>query len=160
MSARRVANFLLLRPAFSRRNFTSLFLVGVFVGVYIMSGGKISTAVPRYQDQGTFGGGATVPGEAPATAPVVVDPEVAKQDALKQLGVVSSEDREARQDTINKRGRLFDGEEEAVEQPIDKSGLIKGVTGNEKEELKLRKQEKRRTDSFSMIEERLNIKRK
>ena len=155
MNGRKVVKYLLVGSAFNRRNFTSLGLVMVFVAVYIMSGGKVSTAVPRFQDTGTFGTPA-VPGAATVTAPSL--PAVEEKEALKVLGVTPSDERQSREDAVNRRGRLFDGEE-AEPEILDKNGLLTGDLTNAKEEAKLRKLERRRSDSFSAIEERLKIKR-
>ena len=54
MAAKRLLNFLLLKPAFSARNLTSLALVGVFFGVYYLAGGNVR-AVPKLDSGATFG---------------------------------------------------------------------------------------------------------
>ena len=43
MNAKRIMNFLILRPAITTRNLTSLALVGLFFLIYLASGGTIST---------------------------------------------------------------------------------------------------------------------
>ncbi len=55
MDLKNVGNFLLLKPAFSGRNLTSLALVAVFFGVYVAAGGKVSS-IPQVEATGGFGG--------------------------------------------------------------------------------------------------------
>ena len=159
MNAKSVVNFLVLRSAFTQRNFTSLLLVGVFVAVYIFSGGKISTVVPTIPTSTTFGG-------LPQDAYPAVDPRAnpatsssVQQKALQVLGVKPSADRSAREQSSNERGRLF-SPDEAVSEKIDKNGLISADEEYQREEAKLRRQERRPGDSLAIIEERLNIKRR
>lgn len=54
MSAKRVFGFLLMRPAWSSRNLTSLALVALFFGVYVAAGGKVSS-VPKVKQGSSFG---------------------------------------------------------------------------------------------------------
>ncbi|MCB0344389.1 MAG: hypothetical protein KDD66_04705 [Bdellovibrionales bacterium] len=54
MKVNKVVSFLLLRPAFTGRNVTSLGLVAVFFMVYVLAGGKITT-VPTMKPGGSFG---------------------------------------------------------------------------------------------------------
>ncbi len=65
MDGKRVANFLLLRPAFSSRNLTSLALVALFFGVYVAAGGKVSS-IPKLQTGNSFGG-ISIPDGAPTS---------------------------------------------------------------------------------------------
>jgi hypothetical protein len=75
--SKRILSFLLLKPAISSRNLTSLGLVGIFFGVYVAAGGKIE-GLPAVQE-GASGFGAVhssaVPpleqdiAEAPTPAP-------------------------------------------------------------------------------------------
>lgn len=51
---RRVLDFLLLRPAFTGRNLFSIFLVMLFVGVYIASGGRVHS-IPKIKPGSQFG---------------------------------------------------------------------------------------------------------
>ena len=66
MKARKVVEFLLLKPAFTSRNISSVLLVGVFFALYVMAGGKV-TWVPKVNAHGgAFGSmgqeGRTLPG--------------------------------------------------------------------------------------------------
>ncbi len=54
MNVNKVVSFLLLRPAFTGRNVTSLGLVALFFAVYVAAGGKITT-VPTMKTGGSFG---------------------------------------------------------------------------------------------------------
>jgi len=49
-----VLNFLLLKPAFTGRNLFSIFLVMLFVGVYIASGGRVHS-LPKVKPGSQFG---------------------------------------------------------------------------------------------------------
>ena len=153
MNGRRVVDFIVLRSAFSQRNVTSLLLVGVFFAVYVLSGGKITTSIPHMKDANGFGdaGLSDTSGTSSTSTP---------DHSLQVLGVTSTAEQQARQETVNKRGRLFDPEIDAVKEgEVDKNGLLHVDTTNEKEELKLRKFERRDRDSLAAIEERLKIKR-
>ena len=52
--AKQVLNFLLLKPAMSSRNLTSIALVALFFGVYVAAGGKISS-IPQIDQGSGFG---------------------------------------------------------------------------------------------------------
>lgn len=158
MNGRKVVDFLVLRSAFTRRNFTSVFLVLMFVSVYIMSGGKISTAVPRFPEGGAFGVPADPNRAAAAAAAAAAEAELKEKEAMKVLGVIPTEEQQAREQALNNRGTLFE-EEAGEEKPLDKKGLLAGDTTNRRQEAKLRKLEKKPSDAFSAIEERLKIKR-
>lgn len=54
MNGKKVFSFLVLKPAWSTRNLTSLALVALFFGVYVAAGGKI-TAVPKVKQGSGFG---------------------------------------------------------------------------------------------------------
>lgn len=55
MEGRKLRDLLLLKPAISVRNLTSLGLVFLFFGVYVASGGKVTTT-PSVKPGGGFGG--------------------------------------------------------------------------------------------------------
>ena len=55
MKTNKFIQFLLLKPVFSSRNLTSIALVALFVAVYVLAGGKITT-VPKISNSNTFGG--------------------------------------------------------------------------------------------------------
>lgn len=68
---KRVLDFLLLRPAFTGRNLFSIFLVMLFVGVYIASGGRVHS-LPKIKPGAQFGAVESQPGSQAAeqvTAP-------------------------------------------------------------------------------------------
>ena len=158
MRGKQVVDFLVLRSAFTRRNFTSLFLVGVFFAVYILSGGKVTTKLPKLQGSGSFG---NVDSASNAEEKLAAQEAAERQKAMQVLGVTESADRQERENSVNGRGRLFSAEVDgAGDEPIDKSGLIQPDDSNRKEEAKLRKLERRQQDSLLAIEERLKIKRK
>ncbi len=160
MNAKKAVDFLILRSAFTRRNFSSLFLVGVFFGVYVMSGGKIATKLPKLKEAGAFGDVAIPEPEAGPSTPAQAAKEKAEQaKAMELLGATTSAEREARENAVNSRGLLFDSKVDEPVEPIDPDGLIKADTENRRLESKLRKQEARNKDSLAAIEERLNIKR-
>ena len=56
MDKKKVISFLLLRPAFTMRNLTSIGLVAIFFAIYVLAGGKVSLmpAVPRGQGFGSL----------------------------------------------------------------------------------------------------------
>ena len=153
MKGRKVVDFIVLRSAFSQRNVTSMLLVGVFFAVYVLSGGKVTTSLPQMKDANAFGGASTGDEIAPA--------KTTPDKSLQVLGVTATSEQQAREETVNKRGRLFDPDIDTVKEgEVDKNGLLQVDTTNEKEELKLRKFERRDRDSLAAIEERLKIKRK
>lgn len=68
MNAKKVVSFLLLRPAFTGRNVTSLGLVAVFFAVYVAAGGKVTT-VPKMNAGASFGSVDAPPPPGVETAP-------------------------------------------------------------------------------------------
>lgn len=64
---KRILGFLLLKPAISSRNLTSLGLVAIFFGVYVAAGGKIQ-GLPVIEDGSGFGAIEKTEQAAPATA--------------------------------------------------------------------------------------------
>jgi len=157
MRGKQVVDFLILRSAFTRRNFTSLFLVGVFFAVYVLSGGKVTTKLPKMKETGSFGNVESPRSDADVSAEEAAE----RQKAKEILGMTESQDRQQRENSVNGRGRLFSAEVDgAADEPIDPNGLIQPDDSNRKEEAKLRKLERRQQDSLLAIEERLKIKRK
>jgi hypothetical protein len=160
MNARKVANFLFLRSAFTQRNFTSLLLVAIFFAVYLLSGGTISTSIPRLPDSTAFGNIPVDPATGVQSSAASSQPQkVDKDAALEVLGIKPSEDRVAREQSVNQRGRLFSADEAKDSEKIDKNGLIAGAPEYRSDENKLRRYEKKPGDSLTAIEERLNIRR-
>lgn len=54
MDKKKIVEFLILRPAFTIRNFTSIGLVLVFFGIYVLAGGKV-TLIPKDPTGENFG---------------------------------------------------------------------------------------------------------
>ena len=54
MNVKKTIQFLFLKPAFTSRNVTSILLVGVFFGVYIVSGGSVRS-IPKVTPGDGFG---------------------------------------------------------------------------------------------------------
>ena len=80
MKTNKFIQFLLLKPVFSSRNLTSIALVALFVAVYVLAGGKITT-VPKVSNSNAFGGIETkeekrkpVPAQRIEPAPQRVEP--------------------------------------------------------------------------------------
>jgi hypothetical protein len=72
MGARKVVDFLLLRSVMTKKNFSSIGLVALFFGVYVLFGGKV-VWVPKVDRTGGFGAaendslGGAVPSSASTT---------------------------------------------------------------------------------------------
>lgn len=64
MNAKKVVNFLVLRPAFTSRNLTSIGLVVLFFLIYVLSGGKVTWAPNMKSARDAGFGGVTDPGAA------------------------------------------------------------------------------------------------
>lgn len=159
MNAKNVAGFLLCKPAFSKRNMTSLALVGIFMATYILAGGKISTTLPQMKNMmGLAPSGEKVQDlDSVGTGKKVMTEE----DSKKILGIKPSEDLAARERSAAVKGSLFTPEERKQEEakPVDKEGLVQGIPRfDRREEVKLEKAERKQTDSLSAIEDRLKIK--
>ena len=75
MKAKQVFKFLALAPAFSNRNLTSLGLVGVFMVVYVLAGGRISV-MPNIRAGSSFGGLATEANSPAVSGDVVIDEQI------------------------------------------------------------------------------------
>lgn len=157
--ARKVADFLLVRPAFSQRNMTTLLLVAMFVGVYTLAGGKVTLRVPDIDvSDSQFGGvpGAALGGTGSSNG------ESEAERAARVLGMKETEEANARENAVNARGKLFDPAVDAdpSDSKLDRNGLLGNDSrAREDEEAKLRKFEKHKSDSLAAIEERLNINR-
>lgn len=168
MSARKVVDFLILRSAFTQRNVTSILLVGLFFGVFILAGGKITTVPPKSLKSGnTFGGVATRDGEnesAEQQPPQMDGAGMEKAKPEEILGIDENPDLAAREKVQQKKGSRFDpssGDEDPAEEELSEAGLVDGVDmTNHREEFMLKRNEKRKEDTLAHIEERLNIKRR
>lgn len=144
---KKVLQFVVCAPAFSQRNMTSIGLVILFVLVYILAGGKVTTSLPSMSKSGAFG----IPEEAKPK-------DLTKKESKSILGEIASKDRAERDAQRAKLGSLFtDEEREEVEnEEIDPNGLVGGTEFvNRREKRLLEKTEKKSRDSLSAIEERL-----
>jgi hypothetical protein len=170
MNAKKVLGFLLCTPAFTKRNITSLLLVGAFFFVYILAGGKIDTELPKARNVSSFGGADVTPGSGMdsygATTTKDADGSEEKKDIVPQkvLGEVPTSDRRARETASHMKGRIFvdeDADREAADE-IDKSGLIKGSYKSPEsfhDKRAIERSERRKPDPLSAIEERLGKSR-
>lgn len=109
MNGKRVLNFLLLRPAMTTRNLTSLGLVAFFFAVFYLSGGRIA-AVPRITPGATFGGIAQTE-QIPSLE--------LRGDVLKEKPPAPEVKQEARQE--NRRGLMSGVKENGLIGSIKKS---------------------------------------
>ncbi len=168
-----------MRPAFTQRNMSSLLLVAVFIGAYVLMGGKITTELPRAQG-GTFGSSRAEPGankhspDAPAedsadpvegktaqSKPALTKPAERKIDPDAVLGGERSEIERGKMGKTLGYTNTSDEERAAAEQEtVDKDGLIKGSEfRSRRDEWRLKQSEKKPGDSLDAIEERLKINR-
>ena len=164
MNGKKVIGFLLCRSAFSQRNITSILLVLVFFGVYVLSGGKISMVPPALKGMGGLDSGASIDAALKNQAGGEVREEAREEDLGKAesrsvLGLTNSQERETREDLGQTRGRMFSDNDaqQAAEEPIDPDGLIKGkeITSRRQQKLLQKWEKKETTDSLSAIEDRL-----
>ncbi len=172
--AKSVLGFLFMSSAFTQRNVTSVLLVMVFFGVYIAAGGKITTTLPRLEKVkamsapglgGTPVGKGMAAGNAASdkSAPMRAVPDLTQDESQDLLGISPSEKRAARQRAVQQRGSLFTAEEreEDIDEPLDPEGLVKGADfTNRRDQWRLERAERKQTDSLSLIEERLKIRRR
>lgn len=89
MKGKKVLDFLILKPAFTSRNLTSLGLVGIFFLVYILAGGRIT--VPDVKQGANFGSVSQEPGVAsmPPSSPMVNSAAVVERAAPEAKTVTS-----------------------------------------------------------------------
>ena len=100
MNGKKVLGFLLLKPAFNSRNLTSLALVALFFGVYVASGGKV-TSVPKLK-AGAGGFGSVTATDSGET----LDEAVAPSSEVVPADDLLSE--EAAMPVKRKRSTIFD----------------------------------------------------
>lgn len=173
MNAKRIVGFLLMRPAFTQRNLTSIGLVAVFFFVYVLMGGKVTTELPKAPKEGVFGSGGvdafiqsgkkkeeSKNSGSSLDAEGLLGSRPTTEAAEDILGIRQSEEREARRRAS--LGTTFFTEEErkAQDKPLDKEGLVTGVEvkrnridWNKRREAR----ESKGRDMLSDIEERLNV---
>ncbi len=156
-----IAKFLVCAPAFSQRNITSIGLVVVFLLVYVMAGGKVTTSLPRLpSSKAPFG--------APSKKSLKNNNFSKKSFSSKKLSTresksVLGEIRSAKRNDIDSKrakiGSLFTEDErlDLEKEEIDKQGLVKGHKFESRKERRLKERAMRREkrDSLSAIEERL-----
>jgi hypothetical protein len=160
MKAKKVLSFLLCTPAFTKRNITSILLVGAFFFVYVLAGGKIDTELPNAKKATSFGGADSSfqGGAVNQGSKSVLEPD-------KVLGTKPGKDRRLREEAPHIKGRVFTDEDAdlASEQGApDRSGLIQGRYKSPQsilEKRAIQKSEKKAPDPLSAIEERLREKR-
>jgi hypothetical protein len=164
MNAKKLVGFLLLRPAFTQRNFTSIFLVCVFAAVYIMMGGKVTTGPASVKNLDGFGGVSLKDQQSSQESESEVEEGSSNSRDKKLeavLGAKPSSERVARGRANLGWNKFSEEEQEAKEAPLDKEGLIQGsqLESSRRQEAMFKYSEKKPGDSLSSIEERLNIKR-
>lgn len=174
MRGKQALSFLLMRPAFTRSNISTVGIVALFVGVYSIFGGKVTSNLPTVKQGSTFGSvveedlqqqdlqglgdnGNDVPAE-----PVRSGEDRAEAQGV--IGVLPTDAEKARMQEIDKRGRLFDAstpEEDGEDgKPINREGLVKGVDfKSHRDEWIMLRSEKRKADGLAAIEDRLQMKR-
>lgn len=142
--------FAICAPAFSQRNVTSVGLVILFVLVYILAGGKVTTSLPR------------PPSAKQAFGIPAKEKDLTRKESKSIIGEITSQDKSQREAQRAKLGSLFTEEErkELEKEEIDKGGLVEGAEFiNRKEKRLLERTERKPTDSLSAIEERLKAGR-
>lgn len=152
MNGKKVLGFLVMKPAWSTRNITSLALVALFFGVYVAAGGKI-TAVPKVKQGTGFGTLGTEATTLPADT-AEVDAAAAKDPV--DLDALTSSARTR----LEEKKPLSLQEEEFSLKPkrIDERPLNKKPAGDVN--APVAKNTGEPVDDLSDIEARLNIGRK
>lgn len=139
--------FMVCAPAFSQRNITSIGLVILFVLVYVLAGGKVTTSLPRPPSaKAAFG------------IPEKGMKDLTRKESKSILGEITSKDKTQREVQRAKLGSLFTEEErkEAETEEINPDGLVQGSEFvSRREKRLLEKTERKEKDSLSAIEERL-----
>ena len=141
MNYKKVLNFLILKPVFTRGNFSTVLLVCGFMAIYVMMGGKI-TPPPSIEKARNFG---------------VDNLDNSQKSDLEILGIKESNDRAARQDSLSKQGFRSQLEQNDKNDPIKKelfNGKIE-VNENKESEIKMIEQRHASDDRLNQIEERL-----
>lgn len=143
--------FAVCAPAFSQRNVTSIGLVLLFVLVYILAGGKVTTSLPRPPSANSpFG----MPSESK---------NLTRKESKSVIGEIASEDKSQREAQRAKMGSLFteeEVEEAETKEAVNPEGLVKGADFvSRREKRLLERTEKKESDSLSVIEERLRSTR-
>ncbi|MBP9839212.1 MAG: hypothetical protein KBC84_10950 [Proteobacteria bacterium] len=93
MNAKKVVGFLLLRPVFNSKNFSTIGLVALFFALYLLLGGKANLNIPKLDsNSGAFGG-------------VDAGLDLANKNPKDILGYKETEDRSKRIDELNQFGR-------------------------------------------------------
>lgn len=153
MNARKVLSFVLCSSAFTKRNISSLGLVGFFFLVYILAGGKIDTAIPSPSKLGAFGSG-----ESDNPLGMI---KGSKDDSSEVLGINDTKDRAEKEGVALSKGRVFSDEERdtLASEKIDHSGLVDGSAANRPsrtEQRAIQRTTKKEVDPLLAIEERLH----
>ncbi len=118
MDKRRLRDFLLLKPAVSSRNLTSLLLVAIFFGVYVAAGGKVST-IPEVAPGEGFG---TVTSDRAAEVEAYEEEEVEVKRPVRKK-VTKTKKRTAKKSKVSRKRVIEPVEEidDAVEEVEENS---------------------------------------
>jgi hypothetical protein len=168
---RKVLSYALCTSAFSQRNVTSIALVIIFLFVYVLAGGKITTALPSVKSSKDFGIPKNVKLNKSEKSSRTYDeimagdkiPDLSREESKEILGELPSDKAKKVYRKRAKFGTLFTEEErrEAEGEKIDEDGLVEGVDfTSRREKWMLERSEKKPEDSLSKIEERLKIRRR
>lgn len=107
---KRVLGFLLMKPAMSSRNLTSLGLVAMFFAVYVLAGGTVSP-VPKVAVNQSFGTG-VIEDRLPAPRA-----DLAEEIEIAPLEQAPKIQRNEKASKASKRFSMFDSEEAVEEAP-------------------------------------------
>src|SRR5262245_59756521 len=117
---KKVVNFLVLRPEFTKNNMSAIGIVVVLVCAYSVFGGHVTSGLPKIKSGSTFGSvheedfqqeglmGLGENGEDVPPAPEPVRNGADRAEAQSVIGQLPSDAEAARMREIDKRGRLFD----------------------------------------------------
>jgi len=162
-----IAKFLVCAPAFSQRNMTSIGLVVMFLLVYVMAGGKITTSLPKMpSSKAPFGLPSKKSLNKNFSKKSQITNQASKQSSnlsTKESKSVLGEIRSAQRNDIDSKrakiGSLFTEDErlDLEKEEIDQDGLVKGHKFESRKDRRLKERAMRREkkDSLSAIEERL-----
>lgn len=143
MKAKKILNFLILRPIYNKSNFATFGLVALFFGLYMAIGGKVAP-LPKLEDGGSFG-------SVNLEDEQKTDFGQNKKKIDNYLGLTESADRQAREDAMNQRGLMHNAEEDDLEDPIDEKDLLKKENDYaSKAEVRIRKMEEANKKATSM----------
>jgi hypothetical protein len=149
MKGKKALDFILLRPVFNQKNLTTVVIVIVLMGAYMMISGQRAFNLPAFDSNGTFGNLST------NLPPVAVDPERAKEI----LGVNPKSERDQRLENTASRDLLYGPDSHDDVEPVKHELGYNFEQQKKWEESELRKNELRKKDSLDTIAKRLRISR-